>query len=254
MFSNIKQIAKSNFNGIFAFGDTHSDYDSFRQAYDYAEANNLFFMSLGDLVDRGLFPFEVVSLMHKAVSEKKGGMVIGNHDDKFYRHAIGNKVRFSGDGKATLEHVGSHRMPDFLGMYTDIVEKSSYFVVIDDIILTHGATHEAMWDSSIKFTDEAKYRALYGEVTGEHYPDGYPIRYYGWADNIPVGRTAIVGHDRAPIHNELISEPLTYRNSKGGQVIFMDTGGGKGGHITGVVLAETNGKFAVDKFVDFKST
>jgi len=252
MFNHIKQITKNKFSGILAFGDTHSDYDSFIRVYEYAKDNNLFFMSLGDLVDRGEHPFEVVSLMHKAIEEGAGGMVIGNHDDKFYRYGMGNKVRLSGDAKATLDHVGSHRMSDFLQMYINVVNKSSYFSVLDDIIFTHGATHESMWDTSVNFTSEAKYRALYGEVTGEHYPDGYPIRYYGWADDVPIGRTAIVGHDRAPIHNELIAEPLTYQNSKGGKVIFMDTGGGKGGHITGVILNNDSGKYEVDKFVDFK--
>lgn len=251
----LSNYVRDNFTGILVFGDIHSEYDSLRRAHDYAEAHNYFFMSLGDLVDRGLEPFETVLYMHNLINLNKAGFTIGNHDDKYRRFYKGSKVRFSEEAKMTLTYVGDNRQSEFLEKYTEIVEHpihSSMFHIFDDIVLTHAASHSSMWDSTQKFSKEAHARALVGEVSGEVYSNGYPVRLYNWVEEIPIGKTVIVGHDRSPIFNILISEPLVRSNKNGGKAIFLDTGCGKGGHLTGAVILLHNNKFKFDSFVDFK--
>ena len=71
-------------------------------------------------------------------------------------------------------------------------------------------------------------RARYGEPTGRTQPDGYPERNRRWVDRIPAGVTVYCGHDRRSTDGR----PLTRRGSAGGSAVFLDTGSGKGGHLS----------------------
>lgn len=245
----------NNFAGILVIGDVHADYDSFMAAHRYAVDNNLFLMSLGDLVDRGDFPFEVVSKMSDLVKKGVAGFVIGNHDDKFRRFYHGAKVVFSSDAKRTLLSVGEARQAEFLQTYAELVEDKFYsglFHKFNDIILVHAASHHCMWDGVGKITSGAISRALIGEANGQRHADGFPVRLYNWIDEIPMSKIVIVGHDRTPVHNIAIQSPLSITNNNGGEVIFMDTGCGKGGFLSGAILIHDENQFTIDKFVEFK--
>ena len=250
---NLAGHVEHSFAGMLVFSDVHGDYESFMRAYDYAKKHDYFFMSLGDLVDRGPFPFEVVHKMYLTVDNGQGGLTIGNHDDKFRRYANGSKVSFSLDAKRTLADVGPEREKDFLLYYKSLVETpvySDYFHKFGDITLVHAASHPCMWENTTRFGDTAKSRALYGEVTGEKYEDGYPVRYYGWIDEVPMDKTVIVGHDRMPF-NKVSEFPVTRGNKNGGKVVFMDTGCGKGGYLSAAVVKCKNGKFTIEDIVGF---
>lgn len=251
---NISEYVKDNFEGMLVFGDIHSDYISFMKARTYAEEHNLFFMSLGDLVDRGDHPFEVVSAMAKYVADGSAGFTIGNHDDKFRRHSLGNKVSFSKDGKDTLASVGAERMDEFLKLYVSMMKTpilSGMFHKFDDFTIVHAASHLCMWEDAVVLGKSAQSRALVGETTGKLLEDGYPERLYAWIEEVPMGQIVIVGHDRMPIHDKPITEPMHITNNIGGKVIFMDTGCGKGGFLTGVVMKHDI-YFKIDRFVEFK--
>lgn len=246
---------KNDWAGLLVISDVHGDFDQFKKAADYAEANDLFLLSAGDLVDRGDQPFEVVEMMYELVLTARAGLVIGNHDDKYLRYARGAKVSFSRDASKTLSDVGEDRKDKFLKMYTDIMTIPMYsgmFMKFDDIVVAHAASHASMWDESLPFGSEAKSRAFYGEVNGEKDADGYPVRLYNWVDEVPMGKTIIVGHDRNAIHGVPLTEPIEKRNSDGGRAIFIDTGGGKGGFVSGVVIKHEKSKFRITEFVDFK--
>lgn len=253
--NNLTEYVRNNFDGMLVFGDVHGDYDSMKRAYDYAVSNSFFFMSLGDLVDRSRFPFETVKLMYDVVYEGRGGFVIGNHDDKFKRYANGAKVSFSVDAKQTLADVGTDREEEFFRMYVTLMDTpifASLYHKFDDIILVHAATHEEMWENTSVIGKSAKARYLVGETNNERYDDGYPVRLYNWINNIPMGKTALVGHDKQPINNVPITEPMTVPNNNGGKAVFMDTGCGKGGFLSGaVVMLDKNRKFKVESFVNF---
>jgi protein phosphatase len=251
---NLAEHVKT-YDGMLVFGDVHSDYDQFAAALDFATKENYFFMGLGDLVDRGEHPYEVVAAMHKRMYDGHAGFVIGNHDNKFFRYRNGAKVRFSMDGRGTLEKVGPERMDEFLRMYAEIqtfTGQAGMFHKFDNIYLVHAASHPDMWDPKGKFGSSFTSRALYGEVTGEVHPDGYPIRYYNWIEEIPMGKTVIVGHDRKPIHQVAIEEPLVKTNANGGKAIFIDTGCGKGGFLTGALILHGKKDFYIDSYRTFK--
>ncbi len=250
----IAHYIKDGWKGMFIIGDVHGDYELFKMAVKYANEHNLFLLSAGDLVDRGRHPFEVVRHMHGLMRVGKAGFVIGNHDDKYRRYHYGAKVNFSHDAKQTLSDVGAERKAEFLKMYSEINDHPSLagmFHVFDDIAVAHAASHPSIWDSSITFTSEARSRCLFGEVNGERDEEGFPVRLYNWIEEIPAGKTIIVGHDRTPVFNKVIYEPLIRVNANGGKAIFIDTGCGKGGFLTGIVVTHDESGFAVGKHVDF---
>lgn len=244
-----------SFDGVLVFGDVHADYRLYSSAARFADENNLFFLSLGDLCDRGNEPFEVVADMHRRMNSDTAGFCVGNHDDKFRRYYKGAKVSLSFDAKNTLLSVGKNREEQFLKMYTEIVEMpcvSGMFHCFDDYIFVHAASHPCMWEGTQRFGESARSRALYGETNGETHDDGYPVRLYNWVDEIPMGRTVVVGHDRMAVHNVPLTEPLIKTNPNGGKAIFMDTGCGKGGFLTGAIFVNHKNKFQLDSFKEFK--
>lgn len=89
---------------------------------------------------------------------------------------------------------------------------------------------------------------IVGETNGEVYDDGYPVRLYNWIDEVPMGKTVIVGHDKMPIYNINITAPMIVTNKNGGRTVFMDTGCGKGGYLSGAVIVNDINF----KLVDFK--
>ena len=255
--TGIAEYVKGKFDGVLVFGDVHGDYASIKRAYDYALVHNFFFMSLGDLVDRDRMPYETVELMYNVMEHGSGVFTMGNHDDKFHRHAMGNKVHFSGDAKQTLMDVGEEREAEFFRMYVAVMTApmfSDIFHVFNDIYLVHAAVHPAMFSSLPNVTKSERARYLVGETNGNCHPNGYPVRLYHWIDDIPAGKTVIVGHDRTPFdHDVVLTEPKEVVGKKGGKVVFMDTGGGKGGHVTGAVLkTNADGKFEFIEYKEFK--
>jgi hypothetical protein len=255
--TSLAEYVRTGFDGMLVFGDVHGDYDAIKRAYDYAVSENFFFVSLGDLVDRSRKPYETVQLMYKVMQEGRGAFVMGNHDDKFYRHAMGNKVHFSGDAKQTLVDVGADREDDFFRMYMAVMDDkffSGVFHTFDEFVFVHAAAHSAMFAGlpNVSKTERARY--LVGETNGERYENGYPVRLYNWIADIPAGRTVIVGHDRTPVDPDImITEPHIVVNKDGGKVVFMDTGGGKGGHVTGaVIMPDKKGVFRFIEYKDFK--
>lgn len=253
--SNLANYVTRNFKGMLVFGDIHADYESLMKAHKFAVDNNLFFMSLGDLVDRGPFPFETISHMAKFISEGKAGFTSGNHDARFYKFAQGEEVSLSIDARRTLADVGPEREKEFLRLYEKIFTTPMFadlFHTFGDITLAHAASHSSMWDARSGPSKSQISRAMYGESSGERYNSGFPVRLYNWVDEVPMGKTVIVGHDRAPIHNILITEPLVVTNSNGGKVCFIDTGCGKGGFLSGAVIVHDKKHFKFDSFVNFK--
>ena len=172
--TTLADYVEKKFEGMLVFGDVHADYNSLERAYEYAKEHNYFFMSLGDLVDRGPLPYKTVKKMYNIVSDGLGGMVVGNHDNKFYRYANGADVKFSRDAKKTLEDVRKEREAEFLRMYCFIIEAkpfSDIFHKVGDITLVHAAAHHCLWDNT-PVTKGAQSRFTVGETSGELYSDG----------------------------------------------------------------------------------
>jgi len=85
----------------------------------------------------------------------------------------------------------------------------------------------------------------------------YAHRVYDWAEAIPKGHIVFVGHDRSPLKpapdfvNNL-KMPLVYYTKNEERVIFMDTGSGKGGTLSGAKLTfNVYDQLAIDTFLSF---
>jgi hypothetical protein len=248
-------VKGSFFDGVLVIGDVHAEFEALQRAAKYAAENNYFLLSLGDLVDRGPKPYECVELIYNLMMADRAGFCSGNHDDKYRRYAAGAKVSLAKDHVNTLANVGEARMAEFLRMYTEVntmALASGLFHVFDDFIFAHAASHPCMWEETDKVGNTARSRFLYGETNGETYEDGLPVRLYNWIDEIPNGRTVIVGHDRSPIFNVPITEPLERVNAQGGKAVFLDTGCGKKGFLSGAVLERTKDKWKFVEYVSFK--
>lgn len=228
-----------NFNGMLVIGDLHADVDSLRRARQYALHHNLFIVSLGDLVDRGPCPYETVVELLDIVDNGNGALVIGNHDSKHYRYALGNPVEMSGDPQNTLLCVGTDRVEQYLSAYKALYEhaRTGVYHYIGNWTFVHAAAHVDILERKENLSAEAYSYALYGEVTGKRDIDGKPERVYNWINHIPKDEYVIVGHDRKAIHDVMLSHPMLLTNKDtGGSVIFADTGCGKTGVLSGVVL------------------
>jgi len=219
------------YKGVVTFSDVHAHADKLKDGIRYAIKNDLFIVFLGDLVDGHDKPLETVIAVKAVLDEGRGVLVIGNHDDKFYRHAIGNKVELKKAQLKTLTDVPQGKEQLFLSTIIDLINhrNSAHLYRYKNWVFTHGATHAEVWDQPAELSRKAKHRALYGEVTGEREADGMPVRIYNWVDEIPGDHTVVVGHDRKPYGGESLSKrgPFTQTNQTGGRAIFTDTGCGK---------------------------
>jgi protein phosphatase len=118
------------------------------------------------------------------------------------------------------------------------IARAPAWLRLGQAMFIHAAYHDAMLfrappeDAGVRRPDGPLSRALYGEVTGQRGPDGYPMRATRWVGRIPHGMTAYVGHDNRSSNGR----PHEMRGALGGRAIFLDTGAGKGGALAWIDL------------------
>lgn len=195
---------------------------------------------LGDLIDFGP---DSASTLRRAVRLHRSGraaIIRSNHDDKLYRHLIGNPVEIGVELEQTLHKINQARDAKFLREgFLNLYEQAFDWLRIGRYVLAHGAFHPLMLTHSSldeitdrKVRSKVRYLAYYAE--GKLLPGHeLPVRTYNWIETIPSDLFVIVGHDiRSP------ENPIVVTNAKGGQAMFLDTGSGKGGRLTWVDLPE----------------
>jgi len=100
----------------------------------------------------------------------------------------------------------------------------------------HAAFHTAMLGhdppASLGPVDPLLSRALFGETTGRTQPDGFPERLLRWVNHIPAGLKVYCGHDQ----RSRDGRPWVAQGDGGGAAVFLDTGAGKGGHLSWIDL------------------
>lgn len=205
-------------------GDVHGD----ARAFAYAAATDRFIVQLGDLADGGPDSAEAWRIMLDLLDAKRGLFVLGNHDRKLGRALAGDAVQVGAKLRATLEALDAGLRARVL----DAVQGAPAWVRAGPRLFVHGGFHPAMLREppppALGRSPPPLARALYGQTTGRTQPDGYPERVLDWVDRIPPGLTVYLGHDRRS-HD---GRPLTMRNDDGGAAVFLDTGAGKGGHLS----------------------
>jgi protein phosphatase len=214
-------------------GDVHGD----ATAFAYAAATDRFVVQLGDLIDNGPDSARTLRIMFDLIDRGQGLFLLGNHDYKLARFLSGQPVRMEPILQATIAQLDTplkERVVQEAARAPIWIRRGSAFFV-------HGGFHSAMLDQPPAPLGPNRphgplARALYGEPTGRTQPDGYPERSLRWVDRIPAGLTVYCGHDRRSIDGR----PYERRGAAGGTAVFLDTGAGKGGHLSWIDLPPTN--------------
>ena len=204
-------------------GDVHGDSHAFAHAIE----TDRFVVQLGDLVDHGPDSAGVLRLAYRLIDEGRGLFLLGNHDRK-----SGQRMRPDPALEATLGQLDEAlraRALDEIGHAPAWLRRGSMFFV-------HGGFHTGMLAGppppALGRVDHLLSRALFGETTGRMQSDGYPVRLTSWIDRIPPGMTVYCGHDRRSEDGR----PAVFEGRRGGSAVFIDTGAGKGGHLSWIDL------------------
>ena len=209
-------------------GDVHGD----ARAFAFAADTDRFVVQLGDLTDSGTDSAGALDLALRLVEERRGVFLLGNHDRKLGRALGGQPVRVD----AALSETLAQLSPRLRERALEAIGHAPAWIVDGDRVFVHGGFHTAMLDIApppgLGRVDTALSRALFGQTTGRIQAAGYPERVLRWVDRIPAGMTVYCGHDRRSTDGR----PYIRNGSEGGRAIFVDTGAGKGGHLSWIDL------------------
>ncbi len=208
-------------------GDVHGD----SKAFAAAAETDRFVVQLGDLVDDGPDTPGALRIMFRLLDEKRGLFLLGNHDFKLARALRGDKVR----GEPTIRTLAV--LPAELRERTraDIMA-APVWIEAGRVFFVHGGFHPLMLGQEQgpfppgRPENPLWARALFGQTTGKTSDSGKPERVLRWVDEIPPGMIVYVGHDQRSTDGR----PYIRVGRKGGKAVFMDTGAGKGGHLSWV--------------------
>lgn len=215
--------------GVRVIGDVHGD----SRAFAIAVQTELFVVQLGDLTDYGPDAAGALRIAFRLLDEGRGLFLLGNHDLKLARTLAGQAVRVGPELAATLAQLDDALRARTLAE----IRRAPAWLRWGNRLFVHGGFHTAMLDGPPPPTPDGRVegvlsRALFGEPTGRRQPDGYPERSLRWVDRIPAGLTVYCGHDRRSTDGR----PYVRRNAAGGVAVFLDTGAGKGGHLSWIDL------------------
>jgi protein phosphatase len=210
-------------------GDVHGDATGF----SYALATDRFVVQLGDIADHGPDSAATLRMMFDRVEQGKGLFILGNHDLKLARTLAGEPVRTEPVVQATIAQMDEKLKRRAVRLIAD----APVWLRHRNALFVHGGFHTAMLEHpspphGLDRPHGPVARALYGEPTGRIQPDGYPERSLRWVDRIPPGVTVYCGHDRRSTDGR----PYVRRGALGGSAVFLDTGAGKGGHLSWIDL------------------
>jgi len=185
-------------------------------------------IQLGDLVDNGPDSAGTLRAMLARQEAGDGLFLLGNHDHKLARALMGRDVTITPELVTTMAQLDTPLRARALAAFS----RAPAWLRLDNAFFVHGGFHTAMLatpsPTGIARATGPVARALYGEPTGRTRPDGYPERSLAWVRRIPPNLTVYCGHD----NRSTDGRPAIFRNPAGGSAIFLDTGAGKGGHLS----------------------
>jgi protein phosphatase len=212
-------------------GDVHGD----SRAFAAAAQTDRFLIQLGDLSDHGPDSASVLRTMFELIDAGRGLFILGNHDRKLGRVLAGHAVRMDAALQGTIAQLD----PALRARALHEISHAPAWIIRGDIAFVHGGFHPAMLSEppppGLGRVDPLLSRALFGETTGRMQPDGYPERILRWVDRIPAGLTVYCGHDQRSADGR----PYVRTGAAGGRAVFLDTGAGKGGHLSWIDLPAT---------------
>ncbi len=233
-------LQRRGFAGLRVVGDVHGDAVAFAHAVAGAEAERLFLLQLGDLTDHGPNSPGALRLIFGLLDARRGRFLLGNHDHKLRRVLTGQRVHVPPEGLGrTLAQLAAAPDGEALKRRAVVeIAAAPAWLRMGNWFFVHAGWHPAMLlrpsppDAGLQRPDPVLSRALFGQVTGRLRADGYPDRVHGWVDRIPAGMTLYCGHDRRSPDGR----PYVQEGAEGGLAVFLDTGAGKGGHLSWIDL------------------
>ena len=204
------------------------------------------FMFLGDVIDYGHFNLLTFDAVYELMRTGRAHMVLGNHERKLDRWITADFGRsfkgVIGTGLAmTVKELtdavaASPLFKDrFVAKWRFMINTARQHYVIGDYLFTHGAASPEMWSMLNKqmLWGEHQNLAFYGQVDKAlpSRQDGMPNRIYQWVDDVPPGKTVVVGHNPRSK-----TAPMVVVNAQNGKAIFLDTGSSKGGVLSTMTI------------------
>ncbi|MDD2876544.1 MAG: metallophosphoesterase [Acidiphilium sp.] len=214
-------------------GDVHGD----AKGLAAAAATDRFIVQLGDLVDDGPDTPGALRLMFDLIDAGRGMFLLGNHDFKLARALRGDGVQYGPGLAATLATLD----PATASRALIEIMRAPAWIAAPQTLFVHGGFHPAMLTNAPPGfppgrPDRLLARALYGQTTGRVTGAGKPERLLSWVDRIPAKTIVYCGHDRRSTDGR----PLTLAGAMGGSAVFLDTGAGKGGHLSWIDVPALN--------------
>jgi protein phosphatase len=209
-------------------GDVHGD----ARAFAAAAETDRFVVQLGDLVDDGPDTPGALAIMFRLIDEGRGLFLLGNHDYKLARLLAGGAVK-SPETQRTRDGLAV----DMRARFAAAAAVAPAWAAAGTLFFVHGGFDARMLHEPPAHFQPGRpgpllSRALYGQPSGRVTGAGKPERLLAWVDDIPAHMTVYCGHDRRSTDGR----PYVRVNARGGKAVFMDTGAGKGGHLSWVDL------------------
>ena len=231
---------KRDFAGLRVVGDVHGDSQGFASAIEGAAAKGFFLIQLGDLTDRGPDSPGALRQAFGLLDRGQGLFLLGNHDHKLRRALLGAVVRPDPEGLGiTLAQLeAAEDGPALKDRTIEEVARAPAWLRLGPWIFVHGGFHPRMLreaapaDAGAAKPEGLVPRALFGQVTSRMRQDGYPVRLHDWVHRIPSGITVYCGHELRSTDGR----PYVAVAGAGGRAVFLDTGAGKGGHLSWIDL------------------
>jgi serine/threonine protein phosphatase 1 len=196
-------------------GDIHGCFAELQALLDKAGvATDAEIIALGDLVDRGPEPAQVLAFFD---GQPRHRSILGNHERKHIRSFRG-EIPAALSQRLTRQRLGEAAYPAAVAF----MQRLPLYLELPGFLLTHG-----FWEPGVPLAEQRE-NILVGTLGGERYLHAR----YGepWYAHYDGPSRLIVGH-----HDYLRDgRPLVYQD----RVIGLDTGCVYGGALTGLVLPE----------------
>lgn len=215
---------RAAYHGVTVIGDIHGDLKQLNEALGWAQSRRHFAWLLGDIIDYGVDTLGCAEAVYHAVTHGRAGLILGNHERKIARWLDQKHIRVSDGNRVTIDALGQLKADDrrrWIGRFRALLAHATLMTQMAQVTLVHAAVHPSLWTAQPDQTAIEQY-GLYGqgEINGKYH------RVHHWVHEVPLGQTVLVGH------NVISPLPLVSTGQKGGQVVFLDTGCGKGGHLS----------------------
>lgn len=217
-------ISSAVYRGITVIGDIHGDLKRLHTAMAWAESRQNFAWLLGDVIDYGADTLACLETVYHAVMRGSAGLILGNHERKIARWVDQRHVRISEGNRITTEALAGlapSLRQQWIGRFRSLLSHAHLLYQIENVTLIHAATHPSLWTRR----PDAQLIEQFG-LYGQGETNGRFHRVHHWVNAVPAGQLVFVGHD-------VISPfPIIVSGTKGGQVVFLDTGCGKNGALS----------------------